>query len=169
MDVSTTTVLWLAGILTGAVALQFGRRVFVNRVFNRLGREDQGRVIALREITQSALRWAIWLTAMIVVLGTLGVDVGALIALFGIAGLAISFGAQSFIKDLISYVVFVFADNFRIGEEVLMDGKRGRIQKFEMGSVVLVCGSDDEAPYLVYVPYGKIATVENYSRSPDEA
>jgi small conductance mechanosensitive channel len=169
MDVSTTTVLWLAGILTGAVALQFGRRVFVNRVFKRLGREDQGRVIALREITQSALRWAIWLTAIIVALGTLGVDVGALIALFGIAGLAISFGAQSFIKDLISYVVFVFADNFRIGEEVLMDGKRGRIQKFEMGSVVLVCGSDDETPYLVYVPYGKIATVENYSRSLDEA
>jgi small conductance mechanosensitive channel len=169
MDVSTTTVLWLAGILTGAVALQFGRRVFVNRVFKRLGREDQGRVVALREITQSALRWAIWLTAIIVALGTLGVDVGALIALFGIAGLAISFGAQSFIKDLISYVVFVFADNFRIGEEVLMDGKRGRIQKFEMGSVVLVCGSDDETPYLVYVPYGKIATVENYSRSLDEA
>ncbi len=128
MDISTTTVLWLAGILTGALALQFGRRVFVNRVFNRLGREDQGRVGALREITQSALRWAIWLTAIIVALGTLGVDVGALIALFGIAGLAISFGAQSFIKDLISYVVFVFADNFRIGEEVLMDGKRGRIQ-----------------------------------------
>jgi small conductance mechanosensitive channel len=169
MDVSTTTALWLAGILTGAVALQFGRRVFVNRVFTRLGREDQGRVVALREITQSALRWAIWLTAIIVALGTLGVDVGALIALFGIAGLAISFGAQSFIKDLISYVVFVFADNFRIGEEVLMDGKRGRIQKFEMGSVVLVCGSDDETPYLVYVPYGKIATVENYSRSLDEA
>ncbi|MEE8407082.1 MAG: mechanosensitive ion channel domain-containing protein [Acidimicrobiia bacterium] len=169
MDVSTTTVLWLAGIFTGAVALQFGRRVFVNRVFNKLGREDKGRVIALREITQSALRWAIWLTTIIVALGTLGVDVGALIALFGIAGLAISFGAQSFIKDLISYVVFVFADNFRIGEEVLMDGKRGRIQKFEMGSVVLVCGSDDEAPYLVYVPYGKIATVENYSRSLDEA
>jgi small conductance mechanosensitive channel len=169
MDVSTTTALWLAGILIGAVALQFGRRVFVNRVFNRLGREDQGRVIALREITQSALRWAIWLTAIIVALGTLGVDVGALIALLGIAGFAISFGAQSFIRDLISYVVFVFADNFRIGEDVLMDGMRGRIQKFEMGSVVLVCGSDDEAPYLVYVPYGKIATVENYSRSLDEA
>ena len=169
MDVSATTALWLAGILTGVLALQFGRRVFVNRVFNRLGREDQGRVIALREITQSAFRWAIWLVAIIVALGTLGVDVGALIALFGIAGLAISFGAQSFIKDLISYVVLVFADNFRIGEEVLMDGKRGRIQKFEMGSVVLVCGSDDEASYLVYVPYSKIATVENYSRSLDEA
>ncbi len=50
-----------------------------------------------------------------------------------------------------------------------MDGKRGRIQKFEMGSVTLECESDDEASYLVYVPYGKIATVENYSRSPDEA
>ena len=169
MDVSTTTVLWLAGIFIGAVALQFGRRVFVNRVFNRLGREDQGRVIALRQITQGALKWAIWLTATIVVLDTVGVDVGALIAVFGIGGLAISFGAQPFIRDLISYVVFVFGDNFRIGEDVLMDGKRGRIQKFEMGSVTLECESDDEASYLVYVPYGKIATVENYSRSLDEA
>ena len=169
MDMFTTTTLRLAGVLIGAIALQFGRRVFVNRLFNRLGREDQGRVIALRAITQSAFRWAIWLAAVLVALGTLGVDVGALVALFGIAGLAISFAAQSFIKDLISYVVFIFADNFRIGEEVLMDGKRGRIQKFEMGSVVLVCGSDDEAPYLVYVPYSKIATVENYSRSLDEA
>ena len=123
----------------------------------------------LREITQGALKWAIWLTAFIVALDTVGVDVGALIAVFGIGGLAISFGAQPFIRDLISYVVFVFADNFRIGEEVLMDGKRGRIQTFEMGSVTLECGSDDEAPYLVYVPYSNIATVENYSRSPDEA
>ncbi len=169
MDFSLTTVFWLAGILGGAIVLQLARRLFINRVFHRLGREDQGRVRALKEITQNASRWAIWLTAFIVALGTLGVDVGALIALFGIAGLAISFGAQSFIKDLISYVVFVFADNFRIGEEVLMDGKRGRIQKFEMGSVVLVCGSDAEAPHVVYVPYSKIATVENFSRPIDEA
>ena len=169
MEFSTTTVFQLTGIPLGVIALQFGRRVFINRVFNRLGREDQGRVVALREITQTAIRWAIWLAAVLVALATLGVDVGALIALFGIAGLAISFGAQSFIKDLISYVVFVFADNFRIGEEVLMDGKRGHIQKFEMGSVVLVCGSEEETPHLVYVPYSKIATVENFSRALDEA
>jgi len=101
-------------------------------------------------------------------LSTLGVDVGALIALFGIAGLAISFGAQSFIRDIISYVVFVLADNFRIGEEVSMDGKRGYVQKFEMGSVVLVCEKDGEAPYAVYVPYSKIATVENFTRPIDD-
>lgn len=169
MDFTSTTALQLAGILVGAVVLQFGRRVFVNRVFSRLGREDQGRVLALRGITQSAASWAIWLAAVLVILGTLGVDIGALIALFGIAGLAISFGAQSFIKDLISYVVFVFADNFRIGEDVSMDGRRGRIQKFEMGSVVLVCESGDDEPFVVYVPYSKIATVENFSRQIDQA
>ena len=169
MEFSTITVFRLAGILVGAVALQFGRHVFIKRMFRRLGREDQGRVLALRGITQSASSWAIWLAAVLVTLGTLGVDVGALIALFGIAGLAISFGAQSFIKDLISYVVFVFADNFRIDEEVSMDGRRGRIQKFEMGSVVLVCESGDDEPFVVYVPYSKIGTVENFSRQIDQA
>lgn len=163
MDFDFDTGLRLAVVLGGTIILQMARRLFVNRVFNRLGGQDQGRVVALREITQSGLRWAVWLAAVLVGLATVGVDVGALIALFGVAGLAISFGAQSFIKDLISYVVFVFADNFRIGEDVLMDGKRGRLVKFEVGGVVLECQSEDTA-YLAYVPYSKIATVENYSR-----
>ena len=168
-SVLVTTVLWIGGIFAVALALQWVRRLLVNRFFNKLGREDQSRVLALKQITQSASSWAIWLTAIVVALGTVGVDVGALIALFGIAGLAISFGAQSFIKDLISYIVFIFADNFRIGEEVTMDGKRGHIQKFEMGSVVLVCEKDGEASWVTYVPYSKIATVENFSRAIDEA
>lgn len=163
-----TTGFWLAGIFVVGLALQWGRRLLVNRFFNKLGREDQSRVLALKQITLSASRWAIWLTALIMALGTVGVDVGALIALFGIAGLAISFGAQSFIRDIISYVVFVFADNFRIGEEVTMDGKRGYVQKFEMGNVVLVCERDGEAPWVVYVPYSKIATVENFTRAIDK-
>ncbi len=169
MELNASDALWAAGILAGAIILQFGRRFAINRIFGRLGREDRGRVIALQEITQTGLRWVIWLTAVLVALSTLGVDVGALIALFGVAGLAISFGAQSFIKDLISYVVFVFADNFRIDEEVLMDGRRGRIVKFEMGSVVLECAGDDGSPHLVYVPYSQIATVENYTRPLDQA
>ncbi len=164
-----TTGLWLAGIFAVALALQWGRRILVNRFFTKLGREDQSRVLALKQIILNASRWAIWLTALIMALGTVGVNVGALIALFGIAGLAISFGAQSFIRDIISYVVFVFADNFRIGEEVTMDGKRGHVQKFEMGSVVLVCEKDSEAPWVVYVPYSKIGTVENFTRAIDDA
>lgn len=141
----------------------------MNRIFNRLGGRDQGRVIALRTITHSGLSWAIWLAAVLVALATVGVEVDALIALFGVAGLAISFGAQSFIRDLISYVVFVFADNFRIGEEVLMDGRRGRIVKFEVGSVVLETKTGEEASNLVYVAYSMIATFENYSRPTDDA
>ena len=163
-----TTVLWLAGIFVVALALLWGRRLLVNRFFSRLGREDQSRVLALKQITQSASRCAIWLIAVIMALDTVGVDVGALIAALGIAGLAISFGAQSFIRDIISYVVFVFADNFRIGEEVTMDGKRGHVQKFEMSSVVLVCETEGTKPWVVYVPYSKIATVENFTRAIDE-
>ena len=169
VDWLETTGYRLGGILAVTLALQWGRRRLVDRFFDKLGREDQSRVLALKQITHNASRWAIWVTAVIVALGTVGVDVGALIALFGIAGLAISFGAQSFIKDLISYVVFVVADNFRIGEEVTMDGKRGHIHKFEMGSVVLVCEADGEAPRVVYVPYSKIATVENFTRPIEKA
>jgi small-conductance mechanosensitive channel len=161
--------LWLSALLGLTLVTLWIKRRVINRYFTRISRGDQARVLALRQITQSMTRWGIWLIFATAALDTVGIDVSAFIAALGIAGLAISFGAQSFIKDVISYVVQVFADNFRIGEEVTMDGKRGLIQKFEMSSVVLLSTPEDQEPRLVYVPYSKIATVENFTRPPQDA
>lgn len=163
-----TIIFWLVGILVGTLAIQWARRLLLNRYFAKLGGADQSRVLALKQITQSVSAWVIWLVMGVVALDTAGINVGALVAALGIFGLAISFGAQSFIKDIISYVVFVFADNFRIGEEVGMDGKRGKVLKFEMRGVVLACKKDD-GTWIAYVPYSKIATVENFDRDISEA
>jgi small conductance mechanosensitive channel len=99
---------------------------------------------------------------------TLGINIGALIAALGVIGLAISFGAQPLIRDIIGYISFVFADNFRAGEDVVMDGKRGRVLKFELRGVVLRV-IDESGEWLAYVPYSKIGTVENFDRAIREA
>ena len=91
------------------------------------------------------------------------------IAALGVIGLAISFGAQPLIRDIIGYVSFVFADNFRAGEDVLMDGKRGELLKFELRGVVLRLTDTESGDRLAYIPYNKIGTVENFDRPIDDA
>ena len=106
--------------------------------------------------------------AGLLILDTIGIEITALVATLGVIGLAISFGAQPLIRDIIGYVSFVFADNFRAGEVVTMDGKRGELLKFELRGVVLRM-NDDRGDWLAYVPYSKIGTVENFDRAIEDA
>ncbi len=158
----------VGGIVLGALVLNLLMRIALNRFFAHAERGDADRITSLRHVARTAQRLFLASIAGLLILDTLGINIAALVAALGVIGLAISFGAQPLIRDIIAYISYVFADNFRVGEDVLMDGKRGQVLKFELRGVVLrVVGETDE--WLAYVPYSKIATVENYDRELDEA
>lgn len=164
---------WLAvarvgGIMVGALVVSITLRVALDRFFTRAERGDIERIASLRQVARTAQRVVITAIAGLLILDTLGINIGALIAALGVIGLAISFGAQPLIRDIIGYISFVFADNFRAGEDVAMDGKRGRVLKFELRGVVLKV-SDESGEWLAYVPYSKIGTVENFDRAIGDA
>ncbi len=160
----TVTSVRVAGIVVGTIVLDLVLESAIRRFFRRNDRGDQERLASLRHVARTALRVVLTLIASLLILDTVGIDIGALIAAVGVIGLAISFGAQPLIRDVIAYVSFVFADNFRIGEEVTMDGKRGELVKFELRSVVLKVDGDG-GQWLAYVPYSKIGTIENFDRA----
>ncbi len=164
---------WLAvarvgGIMVGARVVRITLRAALDRFFTRAERGDIERIASLRQVARTAQRVVISGIAGLLILDTLGINIGALIAALGVIGLAISFGAQPLIRDIIGYISFVFADNFRAGEDVAMDGKRGRVLKFELRGVVLEI-SDESGEWLAYVPYSKIGTVENFDRAIEDA
>lgn len=158
----------VGAIMVGALVVNFTLRIALDRFFTRAERGDIERIASLRHVARTAQRVVITTIAGLLILDTLGINIGALIAALGIIGLAISFGAQPLIRDIIGYISFVFADNFRAGEDVAMDGKRGRVLKFEVRGVVLKVG-DESGEWLAYVPYSKIGTVENFDRAIGEA
>lgn len=164
---------WLAvarvgGIMVGALVVNITLRTALDRFFTRAERGDIERIASLRQVARTAQRVVIAAIAGLLILDTLGINIGALIAALGVIGLAISFGAQPLIRDIIGYISFVFADNFRAGEDVVMDGKRGRVLKFELRGVVLRV-IDESGEWLAYVPYSKIGTVENFDRAIEDA
>jgi small-conductance mechanosensitive channel len=95
-----------------------------------------------------------------IVLSELGVDIGPMIAGAGIVGLAIGFGAQTLVKDIISGVFFLIDDAFRVGDYVETAGQRGTVEQISIRSMRL---RHHRGP-IHTIPFGDMATVTNYSR-----
>ncbi|MDK1017955.1 MAG: mechanosensitive ion channel [Actinomycetota bacterium] len=168
MEASLLAGVRVGAIIVGAIMLNVGLSIALDRFFVRADSGDADRIASLRQVARTAQRLLLTAIAGLLILDTVGVDIGALIAALGIIGLAVSFGAQPLIRDIIGYISFVLADNFRTGEAVMMDGKRGEVLKFELRCVVLRM-VDDSDEWLAYVPYSKIGTLENFGRAIEDA
>ncbi|MEJ2363614.1 MAG: mechanosensitive ion channel family protein [Deltaproteobacteria bacterium] len=97
---------------------------------------------------------------MMIVLAQIGVNIGPMIAGAGIAGLAIGFGAQTLVKDIISGVFFLVDDAFRVGDFVETAGAKGSVEKISLRSMRL---RNARGP-IITIPFGDMKTVTNFSR-----
>ncbi|WP_415920808.1 mechanosensitive ion channel domain-containing protein [Tateyamaria sp. SN6-1] len=93
-------------------------------------------------------------------LGNIGIDTTPLLAGAGIVGLAIGFGAQKLVTDVVSGIFFLVDDAFRTGEYVEVDGTMGTVEKISIRSMQL---RHHRGPVHT-LPYGEIPKITNYSR-----
>lgn len=96
----------------------------------------------------------------LVVLSRLGVDIGPLLAGFGILGLAISFGSQALVRDIVSGFFFMLEDAFRVGEYVDTGRLKGTVEKISLRSMQL----RHQSGQIHTVPFGQIQSLTNASR-----
>ncbi len=101
----------------------------------------------------------IGLTAL-VLLSRLGVDIGPLLAGFGILGLAISFGSQALVRDIVSGFFFMLEDAFRVGEYVDTGRLKGTVEKISLRSMQL----RHQSGQVHTVPFGQVQSLTNASR-----
>ena len=93
-------------------------------------------------------------------LGALGLDITPLLAGAGILGLAIGFGAQKLVSDIVGGIFFLVDDAFRVGEYVDVGGTTGTVEKISIRSMQL---RHHRGPVHT-IPYGEIQKLTNYSR-----
>ena len=98
--------------------------------------------------------------AALVVLSALGVNIGPLIAGAGVFGLAIGFGAQTLVKDIISGVFFLMDDAFRVGDYLEVSGSKGMVEHISLRSLRL----RNPRGMVNFIPFGDIKLVSNLSR-----
>jgi small-conductance mechanosensitive channel len=99
-------------------------------------------------------------TLLFLVLSELGVDTAPLIAGAGILGLAVSFGSQALVKDVVSGVFFMVEDAFRVGEYIQAGELRGTVERIQTRSIRV----RHQSGHLHTIPFGQLDTVTNLSR-----
>ena len=120
-------------------------------------REKRGQTIA--QLVQGVGRVLILFIAILLTLNIF-IDIGPLLAGAGVAGLAISFGAQSLVKDVIAGFFIIFENQFAVGDIVELAGKSGVVESMTLRVVVI----RDLEGGLHTIPNGEITTVSNKTR-----
>ena len=96
----------------------------------------------------------------LIILASIGVNIGPLIAGAGVIGLAIGFGAQTLVKDIIAGVFFLIDDAFRVGDFIEASGTKGSVEHISLRSLRL---RNAKGPVHT-IPFGSMGTVTNMSR-----
>ena len=122
--------------------------------------EFQKRTQTLGSIVRTISIITILAVASITVLKEFGIEIGPILAAAGIVGLAVGFGAQSLVKDVISGFFMLLEDQIRVGDVVQIAGKGGLVEKINLKTTIL----RDLAGNVHYVPNGHIDVVTNMSK-----
>ncbi len=125
-----------------------------------VGGAGASRLSTVLPLFRLILQVAIVVVFGLVALSELGIDTTPLLAGAGIAGLAIGFGAQKLVSDVVSGAFFLIDDAFRMGEYVEMGETKGTVEKISVRSMQL---RHHRGPVFT-VPYGEIQFLKNYSR-----
>jgi small conductance mechanosensitive channel len=117
---------------------------------------------------EETLTWLFYTTAKIIIavvalvliLSEVGINVGAILAGFGVAGIAVAFAAQSFIKDVIAGFIIAIENQFNVGDVVSVGGVTGIVEGLNVRRTTL----RDLDGILHTVPNGEIRITSNYTK-----
>jgi len=122
--------------------------------------ETQKRVQTLTSLGRTVMGLTILIIAALVILGQLGISLGPILAAAGILGLAVGFGAQSLVKDVISGLFILIENQFNIGDVVQAGGVAGVVERSNLRVTVL----RDLEGKVHFVPNGQISVVSNMTK-----
>jgi len=118
------------------------------------------RLGTLMPLIRGTVRVTILLLTGLIVLGQLGINITPLLAGAGVVGLALGFGAQALVRDILSGIFFLIDDAFRKGEYIELGEVRGSVENISIRSMQL---RHHKGP-LHTIPFGEIKYLTNYSR-----
>jgi len=118
------------------------------------------RIRTLMSVLWTIVVGLVWFVAVLTTLGQIGVNVTPVLAGAGIVGLAIGFGAQNLVKDLVSGFFLILENQIRVGDVAVINGTGGLVEAISFRTIVL----RDEAAVVHVFPNGAITTLSNMTK-----
>ena len=122
------------------------------------GSSPTARETTLLTLLRNAATIALFVIILMFVLAELGVDIAPLIASAGVLGLAIGFGAQKLVQDIITGIFIQFENAINVGDVVTLGGTTGSVEKLTIRSVTL----RDVQGAVHVIPFSSVDMVSNY-------
>ena len=141
-------------------------RMMINRSKDKLARKTEAdvekvkRTDTLAGLVEKTIRAIVLLAASLMTLQALGINIGPLLAGAGVVGLAVGFGAQSLVKDVISGFFILLENHMNVGDVVDIADKKGLVESINLR----VTSLRDLSGNVHIIPNGEIATVTNMTK-----
>ena len=161
------SVLRIALILLAATLFNRFSSRFIKRLVERTVRPDmhksaqdrKKRIETLHSISVAAVRFAVWLVAIINIIGLLGINTAPLFASAGLLGAGLAFGSQSLVKDFLSGLFIISENQYRVGDYIDIMEVSGTVEAIGLRTTVL----RDVNGNIHHVPNGSIVVTTNRS------
>lgn len=150
-------------IVIALIVLEIVRRVFnhLEKQIRQTGRSQQqiGRQQTLLRAGVYIVRIVVLVTALLMILDALGINITPILASVGVAGLAISLGAQTLIKDYLGGLFILTENQYAVGDYVTLGDVTGTVEEITLRKTLL----RDLDGKLVHVPNGEVRVIINNS------
>jgi len=149
---------WAAMLVIQKILQRFEARLIYNsRKEGEPPSESAKRVETIIRLVRQGTHLALWATVVLVVLKQLGFEVGPVLASAGILGLAVGFGAQNLVRDVISGFFIILENQVRVGDVAIINGTGGLVERINFRTIVL----RDLGGIVHIFPNGTINTLSN--------
>jgi small-conductance mechanosensitive channel len=160
---TTVVILLIADVLWHAAKAAIDSKLAVTADLGQPNSEEarrRARLHTLLPIFRNVLFVLVIAVAVMMALAELGVEIGPLIAGASVVGVAIGFGAQTFVRDVIAGMFYVLDDAFRVGEYIQSGNYKGTVEGFSIRSIRL---RHHRGPVYT-VPFSLLGAIQNQSR-----
>jgi len=151
-------------IILSFLAIKAAKSI-INGLFSAIKEEDKGaetikRADTLRSLILHLVIVVIVTVSVIMILEKLGLEIGPILAAAGVVGLAVGFGAQHLVQDIISGFFILIDNQIRVGDVVQIAEKSGLVEKVNLRMTVM----RDLAGNVHYIRNGQISAVTNMTK-----
>jgi moderate conductance mechanosensitive channel len=155
------TLTWLLSKVARAGLARFERRLIEQgRQQGDIPSEASKRAETLVRLLRQGVVIMLWLVGLLIILNELGISVGPILASAGVVGLAIGFGAQNLVRDIISGFFLILENQVRVGDVAVVNGTGGLVEAINFRTLVL-----RDLGGLVHIfPNGSITTLSNVTK-----
>lgn len=153
-----------------ALVLSKIAKIFVSKLIKTIVEKSNGmiangqiqeqRAKTLGRVFSSSLKIVIWVIAILMLLPEFGINPTPLLAGAGLIGLAIGMGSKSLVQDYLAGLFILLEDQYRVGEEVEILGKKGKVVDLNLRRTVI----KDPESVRHYIPNGQVKSASNFSR-----